>query len=53
MTMYQSLLMYTTHSRASDTNIYIHIYIYIYKLYTLNPVESNYKDGPMGHENYL
>ena len=24
-----SLTMYTTHSRASDTNIYIYIYIYI------------------------
>ena len=40
-----SLTTYTTHSRASDTNIYI------YYIYTLNPVESNYRDGPTGHKN--
>ena len=40
-----SLTTYTTHSRASDTNIYI--------IYTLNPVESNYRDGPTGHKNIL
>ena len=55
MIMYQSLLMalvslrnhttslttYTTHTHASDTNIYI---------YSLKPWESNYRDGPMGHK---
>ena len=33
-----SLTMYTTHTRTSDTRKYIYIY-------TLNPVESNYRDG--------
>ena len=36
-----SLTACTTHSRLSDTNI-LHVYIY---MYTLNPMESNYRDG--------
>ena len=37
-----SLTTYTMHSRASDTNIY-----------TLNPMESNYRDGPTSHKNCI
>ena len=44
-----SLTMYTTHTRVSDTRIYI--YIYIYK-HTSNPWESNHRDGPAGHNNH-
>ena len=36
-----SLITYTTHTHVSDTNIY-----------TLNPVESNQRDGPTGHKNH-
>ena len=32
--------MYTTHTHVSDTNIY-----------TLNPMESNYRDGPADYKN--
>ena len=37
-----SLTTYTTHTRASG-----HKHI---NIYTLNPVESNYRDGPTGHK---
>ena len=42
-----SLITYTTHTRVSGHK---HIYNYIY-IYTLNPVESNHRDGPTGHNN--
>ena len=29
-----------------------HKQIYKYLLYTLNPVESNHRNGPAGHKNY-
>ena len=35
------LTTYTAHTDVSDTSIYI---------YTLNPVESNYRDYPVGHK---
>ena len=38
-----SLTTYTTHTREVDTRKYIYIY-------TLNPVESNHRDGPTGHK---
>ena len=54
-----SLTTYTTHTRVSKTNIYRIIYIYIYTyiyiyicLCTLNPVESNHRNGPTAHKNY-
>ena len=41
-----TLTTYTTHTHVSDTNIIIYNYNY-----TLNPVESNYRDGTMSHKN--
>ena len=41
-----SLTTYTTHSQLVTQVTQTYIYIYIY---TLNPVESNYRDGPTGH----
>ena len=47
-----NLTIYTRVSSTRHKNIIIIIYIYyiyIY-IYTLNPVESNHKDGPTGHK---
>ena len=40
------------HSHVSDTSMMIIIIILYNYIYTLNTVESNYRNGPMGHKKY-